>query len=817
MQRRIIGDSLVIVIVLLIGSGAFAKDEASTSAESSTATRAEAIRRQRRAIADEIKALADAAGSNSAQGSVSDEATKTGKSAASPEVVTSLKALDALLVQHEALLEQRRQLEAELKQADEATKTLQEFGPDEPKPYSFLLLDELEDRLAVEKDRQVAIKSDVKLAERLLEGAHEELNSAATAKHEKPAKQAAAVEHGPAAPAGGLNVADLPLAVPREKVRIKQLGVEVQKLKLDVCQAAQQELGKKIELIKKDVVFSSPDREKQFDRLADKEAQLRRRRQQVQSQLQIADADQAQQLEQLTAQDPSPKVIDAAKAAWRTAVDSYQAEVLLLDQQLESLGDVRRFWKRRYELATRKIEPDKLTHWRDDAGELADQLHDTARSLEHRREAVNADLAAGTGRDAAPGHEPAADQGLAHWRDFRADRLKDLRDLIDQRLAEIKATERTLGRFQDELKAKLKAVPGAWPGTLAGLGRAVLGYKVVGSDEQSVTIGSVLLLLTYIVIGMLTASFISRVILYRLLLRVGMHRGTADALHTIGFYLLCIFFGVLAFQMLQIPLAAFAFLGGAAAIAVGFGGQDIMNNFMSGIILLTEQPIRVGDVIELSSTQGVVQHIGLRSTRIRTQNNHELIVPNKNLLDEQVTNLTLSDNFVMASVTVCLDRTVAVTPAMLQMHEVVFLHPMVIKSPRPVVLLKEFDPYWSTFEICFWLEYASYMKCAMVQSQVLETISNLFPEKEASGNSSQEAAATAEAADSVAKDADAAAPAEASTGEQPAKVVDVDGSAPAPADSGFKNGMDLAELNRKTAAAVARQVKRAGNLAKRKL
>lgn len=814
MQRWIPGGGLAIAALLLCASTACGTDEAETAVDASTAARAEAIRNQRREIADKIKALSGPETPAREQASGSTHAATEGKSpgdapaaaeSAKPGALASLRALDGLLLQHEALLDQRRQLETELKQAEHATKALDDFGPDEPKPYSFLLLDDLEDRLSVEKDREDALKSDVKLAERLLTSAHEELNTAAGAQNKSPGKPAAAVGKPSATGTStAVSTADLPLAGPREKVRLKQLAVEVQKLKLDVCRATQKELGKKIDLIKKDVAFSPQDRQRQSERLDDKEAQLRRHRQQVQSQLQSADAQQAAELERLAAKDSPRRVIDAAQGAWRTAVDSYQAEVLLLDQQLEVLSEIRKFWKRRYELATRQIEPDKLAHWRDDAEELVDQWDGAAHSLEHRRDSVNADLAAAASQDSQD-----ADRALAHWVRFRADSLKDLRDLIEERLADIQANQRALGRFRDELKAKLSALPAAGPDSLGALVRSMLGYKVVGNDEQSVTIGRVLLLLAYVIVGILTANFLSRVIGRRLLLWLGMHRGTADAINTIGFYALCIFFGVLAFQMLQIPLAAFAFLGGAAAIAVGFGGQDIMNNFMSGIILLTEQPIRVGDVVELSHVQGVVQHIGLRSTRIRTQTNHELIVPNKNLLDEQVTNLTLSDNFVMATVTVCLDRAVAVTPAMLQMHEAVFLHPMVLKSPRPVVLLKEFDPYWSTFEVCFWLEYASYMKCATVQSQVLEAISALFPGEESTGSSGSAAG------EESASEEPAAEPATAEPTASEAGSADAANSA-ARAVNTAVGGLTLSEVNRKSAAAAVRQVKRAANSARTK-
>lgn len=743
------------------------------------------IHEQRQAVAEQLDALSGA-GSTSKPGSpVSSDGAE-----AKGEALTLLRSLDALLAQHEALLEERRQLEMQLKQTDEARKTLEEFGPDEPKPYSFLLLDNLQDDVAVEKDREAAIKADVKSAERLLRAAHEELNTVANERR-KPAEQPAAKagdKGHPAQPATQLDVAELAVSVPREKVRLKQLAVEVQKLKLDLCQATQKQLTKRIDLIQKDIAFSVQDRERQSERLAAKETELRHRRRQAQNMLQEVEANQAAELKELAAKGSPQRVLDAANAAWRAVMDAYQSEVLLLDQQIEGLGEIRKFWKRRYELATKTVESDKLSHWLSDVDELREQLDESARSLEHRRDAASTDLAAAGGHS-----EGDRDPALERWADFREGRLKELRDLVEGRLADIKATQRALGRFRAELKTKLQTVPAAWPGSLADAARRMLGYKVAGSDEEAVTLGRILLLLAWIVVGMLTANFLSRVLGRRLLLWLGMHRGAADAVHTVVFYALCIVFGVAAFQVLQIPLAAFAFLGGAAAIAVGFGGQDIMNNFMSGIILLTEQPIRVGDVVELSAVQGVVQHIGLRSTRIQTQFNHELIVPNKNLLDEQVTNLTLSDNFVQTSVTVTLDRAVPVPPAMLKMHEAVFLHPMVIKSPRPVVLLKEFDPYWSTFEVCFWLEYASYMKCAMVQSQVLEAISELFPNPESSSGSTEPQRG------------------EASSDSEPQPVAGENGHAAAAVENPSAPGLTLTDVSRKSAAAAVRQVKRTSN------
>ena len=112
------------------------------------------------------------------------------------------------------------------------------------------------------------------------------------------------------------------------------------------------------------------------------------------------------------------------------------------------------------------------------------------------------------------------------------------------------------------------------------------------------------------------------------------------------FYVLLATFTMLSLNVLNVPMTVFSFLGGALAIGAGFGSQNIVNNFISGLILLVERPIRVGDVIELDGTTGTVTQIGARSTKIATGANHEIIVPNSKLLETSVVNWTLTDDIV---------------------------------------------------------------------------------------------------------------------------------------------------------------------------
>lgn len=109
---------------------------------------------------------------------------------------------------------------------------------------------------------------------------------------------------------------------------------------------------------------------------------------------------------------------------------------------------------------------------------------------------------------------------------------------------------------------------------------------------------------------------------------------------------------ITALDLLNVPLTAFAFVSGAVAIGVGFGAQNIINNFISGWILMWERPIRIKDYIELGDTAGTVEEINTRSTRIRRIDNVHLLVPNSKLLEETVVNLTLVDRLLRSVVRV---------------------------------------------------------------------------------------------------------------------------------------------------------------------
>ena len=125
--------------------------------------------------------------------------------------------------------------------------------------------------------------------------------------------------------------------------------------------------------------------------------------------------------------------------------------------------------------------------------------------------------------------------------------------------------------------------------------------------------------------------------------RVQLSAGVPYAISTMLNYAILIVGFLVALGMLGIPLTQFTVVVGAFSVGLGFGLQNIINNFVSGIILLFERPIRVGDVIQIGDAVGEVRRIGIRASIVRTRDGSDVILPNGNLISNQVVNWTYAD------------------------------------------------------------------------------------------------------------------------------------------------------------------------------
>jgi potassium efflux system protein len=252
---------------------------------------------------------------------------------------------------------------------------------------------------------------------------------------------------------------------------------------------------------------------------------------------------------------------------------------------------------------------------------------------------------------------------------------------------------------------------------------------VKGPDRKPVvTIGTVAGGIVLLGLGYVAAGMISRWLARKLLSRFGVSKSGVAPLQSLTFYLLLAMFTMVSLNVLHVPITVFSFLGGALAIGAGFGSQNVVNNFISGLILLIERPIRVGDVIELEGMTGTVSEIGARSTKIATGVNHEIIVPNSKLLETSVVNWTLSDDIVGCKIAVGAtygSPTREIERLLLQAAQA---HPTVLKQPAPQVVFADFGADALQFELRIWVNLRETRK-SEVESELRFAIDDLFADR----------------------------------------------------------------------------------------
>jgi potassium efflux system protein len=181
-------------------------------------------------------------------------------------------------------------------------------------------------------------------------------------------------------------------------------------------------------------------------------------------------------------------------------------------------------------------------------------------------------------------------------------------------------------------------------------------------------------------------------------------QGMAYAASRLLHYIILALGFVVGMGVLGVDLTKVTVLVGAFGVGLGFGLQSVVNNFVSGLILLFERPIHVGDTVEVGTLQARVQRIGIRSSVVRTLHGAEIIVPNSQLVSEQVTNWTLSDQLRRIDLPVGVNYSAPPQKVIEVLEAVAAAHPRVLKNPPPKALFMEYGDSSINFELRAWTD-----------------------------------------------------------------------------------------------------------------
>jgi potassium-dependent mechanosensitive channel len=254
-------------------------------------------------------------------------------------------------------------------------------------------------------------------------------------------------------------------------------------------------------------------------------------------------------------------------------------------------------------------------------------------------------------------------------------------------------------------------------------------------NNKLITIAGIKLGLGNMVVALFLLLFATRLsklmvklINKRLIMRFVEDRASQTTYQTFAFYGCLALFVTLSLTIAGIPLTVFTVVGGALAIGVGFGSQNIVNNFISGVILLVEQPIKIGDVVDVEGITGSVVSIGTRSTKIRNGDNKVFIVPNSFFLEKGIVNWNYETTIIRA----VLEFGVAYGSPVRQVEnicmDIMLNHEGIEQTPLPIVQFANFADSNLSFQLIFYCNINKVPSLNHVKSDVRFLIDDRFRE-----------------------------------------------------------------------------------------
>ncbi|MFQ5630063.1 MAG: mechanosensitive ion channel family protein [bacterium] len=264
----------------------------------------------------------------------------------------------------------------------------------------------------------------------------------------------------------------------------------------------------------------------------------------------------------------------------------------------------------------------------------------------------------------------------------------------------------------------------------------IFKYPLFRIGDMQVTLTSLIMFGVWLAVFAALSKFLKKGIL-NLLSKTQIDEGTRYIFARIAQYAVIIFGALLAFQFVGIDLSGLAVIFGFLSVGIGFGLQNITSNFVAGLILLFERPIKVGDRLMVGDVEGDVVEINIRSTTVRTINNVHIIVPNSDFISNNVVNWSFGDKKVRIEIAVGVSYDSDLDTVLQSLQEVADENHEVLKKPAPEVLLMNFgDSSWD-MQLRVWIKdpkrhrnVRSDLNCAIVHKFRQNHVEIPFPQRD---------------------------------------------------------------------------------------
>jgi potassium efflux system protein len=635
------------------------------------------------------------------------------------------------LSQIRQLLQQEIEIIDEIKQVKETYAetlvTLNNFQSPEHKkliPKTFEESEKLRDEISVAKDlsnkTNVRLKNVRALLDQAKTNQQEQEKSLRQATNSLPEELKNAQDFS-------IETKQLDLKFANETLNLRRLEVELEKSIVKKNSSTLKLLNKRLDYASNSAQLNRADFQRRIAQIEETEQKLKIEQEQTKEELASANKTfreaktKIEALPENTASDIDLEKLEAINNIRLFA----QTRTRIITERLQRLAVVKDLWQNRYNNRLKNLQKEALIPLREKASVMLERLN-REKSLqlteldETRKKSAQID-------EKLNNAETSSKQRV--WiKDYKA-AIDKLTRVYDENVVNI---DSAISLHQNFIAETLKQVGGnSWNRVFEETTYTLVSiwnYELFSSGDYPVTVGSLFLGIILIILGYFASDLLSRKLIAKLLTRFNMTQGAIAAIQSLAFYLLLIAFALVALRIVNVPLTVFTVLGGALAIGVGFGSQNVMNNFISGLILLTEQPIRVGDMIEVDSHIGIVKKIGARSTIVRTGNNIDIVVPNSFFLEKNVINWTRNNSQARLNIAVKVDYNSNIEQVTQTLIKAAVENNKVLPSPKPFVWFTSYGDSSLNFELHFWVNVRSATEKSSIESEIRFEVNRLFNE-----------------------------------------------------------------------------------------
>ena len=501
-----------------------------------------------------------------------------------------------------------------------------------------------------------------------------------------------------------LREAEADLETARVTVFLQKTNLEANNVRQTFLEAQKKILENDLKGVRKNLHFDEADRNGRMEAIAqeitktrEKIAALQAEREKLRSALTRA------QGELSSARNDQQRLVARASVAEREAwLKHNQAGLEQAEQELMVLDENRRIWEVRYGLIQGTVKTQEIWDYRSSVKNRIKDLENMFQVQQRKLASMQADILAAQKEL----EEVKANNAVATRIQKRIEALDKTVQTTNATVAMLLGLFNNYNRFQEELDNQIDAVRIAEQVTRLSKDRFLAFWNISlwSGDGFDVTIAKLVLAIILFIAAFFLSGRLTAFLGRTLLKRFGLDLSARKATQQILFYVFMVSFILSALDLVGIPLTAFAFLGGALAIGIGFGAQNFFNNLISGFILMLSKPIRPDDTIEIDGLFTTVEEIGSRSTRVKTFDNIDVLIPNSYFLNNKIINWTLTDQKIRLRINVGVAYGSDVREVEKLLLKAADDHSRVLGKPEPYVVFREFGPNAMEFSLFFWVD-----------------------------------------------------------------------------------------------------------------